>query len=73
MKMQYDRGNFMINLFDEEQILKVYIQDQQKENAKETARRLLKKGISLDDIAECLPSLSMDELREIEAEVMSLV
>jgi hypothetical protein len=63
----------MMSLFDEEQILKVYIQDQQKENAKETARRLLKKGISLDDIAECLPSLSIDELRDIEAEVMSLV
>jgi hypothetical protein len=71
----------MMSLFDEEQILKVYIQDHDKEMArktaketsKETARRLLKKGMSLDDIAECLPSLSMDELKEIEAEVMSLV
>jgi hypothetical protein len=71
----------MMSLFDEEQILKVYMQDHDKEMArktaketsKETARRLLKKGMSLDDIAECLPSLSMDELKEIEAEVMSLV
>jgi hypothetical protein len=63
----------LVNFFDKEEILKVYIQDKQKETAKETARRLLKKGMSLEEIAECSPSLSMDELKEIEAEVMSLV
>jgi hypothetical protein len=43
-----------------------------KEEARKSAKRLLKKGLSIDDIAECLPQLSYDELRQIEAEVMSL-
>jgi hypothetical protein len=29
--------------------------------------------MSLDDIADCSPQLSMDELREIEAEFTALV
>jgi predicted transposase/invertase (TIGR01784 family) len=43
-----------------------------KEEARKSAKRLLKKGLSIDDIAECLPQLSYDELRQIEAEVMTL-
>ena len=43
-------------------------------NAKETAERLIKKGkMTLEEIAECVPLLSIDELRKIEAEVMQLV
>lgn len=42
-------------------------------NARETAKRLIKKGkMTLEDIAECVPLLSFDELKEIEAEVMQL-
>ena len=42
-------------------------------NARETARRMIMKGkMSLEDIADCVPMLSFDELKEIEAEVMSL-
>jgi hypothetical protein len=67
----------MMILFDEEQIMKTYVKDMQKEAAKEvateTARRLIEKGMSLDDIADCSPQLSMDELREIEAEFTALV
>jgi DNA-binding NarL/FixJ family response regulator len=74
----------MMSLFDEEQILTMYVKDKQNEAAekatrvtakatsKDAAIRLLKKGLSIDDIAECLPQLSYDELRQIEAEVMSL-
>jgi predicted transposase/invertase (TIGR01784 family) len=43
-----------------------------KKEATQSAKRLLKKGLSIDDIAECLPQLSYDELRQIEAEVMTL-
>ena len=43
------------------------------DNAKETAERLIKKGkMTLEDIAECVPLLSIDELRKMEAEVMQL-
>ena len=41
--------------------------------ARETAERLIKKGkMTLDEIAECVPLLSIDELREIEMKVMQL-
>jgi predicted transposase YdaD len=77
----------MMSLFDEEQILTMYVKDKQnearnegaaearkeaKKEATKSAKRLLKKGLSIDDIAECLPQLSYDELRQIEAEVMTL-
>jgi len=42
-------------------------------SARETAERLIKKGkMTLDDIAECVPLLSLDELREIETKIMQL-
>jgi hypothetical protein len=68
----------MMSLFDEEQILKIYVKDMQqeaaeeaaKENAKENARKMFEIGMSFDDVAKCVTSLSFDELREIEDEVM---
>ena len=43
------------------------------ENARETAERMIKDGeMSLEKIARYVPSLSMDELKELEAEVMQL-
>ena len=40
-------------------------------NARETAERLIKKRkMTLEEIAECIPLLSIDELRKIEVEVM---
>jgi hypothetical protein len=74
--------SIMMNLFDEEQIMKTYARDLQKQaekkatkkTAKETARRMIEKGkMSLEEIKEYVPDLTMEELREIEAEVMELV
>ena len=63
----------MMNLFDEEQIMKSFIRSERHDEARETAERLIKKGkMTLEDIADCVPSLSFDELKEIEAEVMQL-
>lgn len=43
------------------------------DTAKEAAKRMIKKGkMTLDEIADCVPVLSMDELKELEAEVMQL-
>ncbi|MDE7204745.1 MAG: hypothetical protein K2O91_23235 [Lachnospiraceae bacterium] len=43
-------------------------------SARETAERLIKKGkMTLEEIAECVPLLSLDELREIETRVLQLV
>ena len=42
--------------------------------AKETAERMIKKGkMTLEEIAECVPILSLNELKEIEISVMHLV
>jgi hypothetical protein len=42
-------------------------------NARETAERLIKKGkMTLEEIAECVPLLSLDELRKIEMKTMLL-
>lgn len=44
-----------------------------RENSRETAKRMIKMGkLSLDEIALYVPSLPLDELRELEAEVMQL-
>ena len=43
-------------------------------SARETAERLIKKGkMTLEEIAECVPLLSLDELKEIETRVLQLV
>lgn len=63
----------MMSLFDEEQIMKSFIRSERHDEARETAERLIKKGkMTLEDIAECVPSLSLKELKELEAEVMQL-
>lgn len=68
----------MMSLFDDEQILKTYARDikreTQKETERQTAKRMIEKGkMSLEEIADCVSSLSMEELKEIESEVMQLV
>ena len=66
--------DIMMTLFDDEQILKAYIKDVKENTAKETAERLIKKGkMSLDEIADCVPALSLDELKEIQAKVMQFM
>ncbi len=63
----------MMSLFDEEQIMKSFIRSERHEEARETAERMIKDGeMSLEKIARYLPTLSMEELKEIETEVMQL-
>ena len=64
--------SMMMTLFDDEQILKAYVKETVEEtarkNAKETAERLIKKGkMSLEEIADCVPELSLEELKQLEA------
>ena len=67
----------MMSLFDDEQIMRTYLKDAVNTAAYEadraTAERMIKKGkMSLEDIADCVPTLSLEELKKIEAEVMQL-
>ncbi len=69
--------DIMMTLFDDEQILKAYAKDIEdntaKETARETAGRMIKKGkMTLEEIADCVPALSFDELKKLETEIMQL-
>ena len=62
----------MMSLFDEEQIIKSYIKSERHDEARETAERMIKKGkMTLEEIADYVPTLSFDELKELEAEIIS--
>ncbi len=62
--------SIMMSLFDEEQILKSYIRSERHDADMETAKRMLQAGeLSLQKITQYVPTLSMDELAELEAEV----
>ena len=68
----------MMSLFDEEQIMEMHIKSERREAAekaaRETAERLLKIGkLTLDEIALCVPSLSLEELKELESEITQSV
>lgn len=63
----------MMSLFNEEQIMKSFIRSERHDEARETAKRMIKKGkLSLDEIADYVPALSYDELKELEAEIMQM-
>ena len=65
--------DMMMTLFDDEQILKAYANDIKNDTERNTAIKMIKKGkMSLEEIAEYVPSLSIEELRELEVEVLQL-
>lgn len=74
--------DMMMTLFDEDEIMKAYTRDIE-ENAerkgerkaeRKTAIQMIQKGkLSLEEIAEYVPSLSMEELKALEMEVMQAV
>ena len=77
-KREKEVVTIMMSLFDEEEIMRTYAKDiareTERETERKTAERLIKKGkMTLEEIAECVPTLSFDELKEIEAEIMQLV
>lgn len=81
MNREMEVVTIMMSLFNDEQIIKTYWKDMENtltdkithDKDREIAERLIKKGkMSLEDIADCVPALSFDELKEIEAEVMQL-
>ena len=63
----------MMSLFDEEQIVKSYIRSERYEEAREMAERMIKMGkMTLEEIAQCVPLISLDELKKMEAELAQL-
>lgn len=69
-KREKEVVTIMMSLFDEEQVMKLYTKGIEKETERKTAERMIRKGkMTLNEIAECVPALSFDELKELEAEV----
>lgn len=63
----------MMSLFDDEEIMRNYGKSERYEADRATAERMIKDGeLSFEKIASYVPTLSMEELKEIEAEVMQL-
>ncbi|MCI8871522.1 MAG: hypothetical protein HFH52_09880 [Lachnospiraceae bacterium] len=67
--------DIMMTLFDDEQILKAYAKDiednKERETERKTAERMIKKGkMTLEEIADCVPALTLDELKQIEARII---
>lgn len=60
-------------LFDDEQTMRTYAKDIKKETERKTAEQMIRKGkMTLEEIADCVSSLSFEELKELETEVMQL-
>ena len=64
-----------MTLFDNEQILKAYAKDVEdtatEKMAKNIAIKMIQKGkLSLEEIAEYIPSLSMKELKELKVNMI---
>ncbi len=77
MNREMEVVTIMMSLFNDEQIMKTYWKDMENSLAhkkdRETAERLIKMGkLSLEEIGLCVPTLSFDELKELEAQVMQL-
>lgn len=64
----------MMTLFDEERVMRAYIASRERETSKETVEKMLKSGkFSVEEIAEYVPRLSMEEIRKIETEIIQAV
>ncbi len=53
--------------------MKSFIRSERHDADRETAERMIRKGkMSLEEIADYVPSVSLEELKELESEVMQL-
>ena len=67
----------MMNLFDKEEIMKIYLKDIEKEAIREIAIKkaklmLKRERITIEEMSEFFPELTDEDVKEIEAEVMQL-
>ncbi len=66
--------DIMMTLFDDEQVLEAYAEDIKNSEARENARIMLKNGrITVDEIPRFFPKLTLEDAKELEAEIMQLM
>ena len=64
----------MLAMYDEEEILLDYIRSEKYEAAKETAVQMLKMGkMSNEEIVQCVPALTLDDVEKIQKELLQSV
>ena len=64
----------MMSLFDDEQIMKTYWKDIEKESARKKAKLMLKdRKITQNEIPIYFPELSSEDIEEVVDEIMQLV
>ena len=71
----------MMSLFDDEEIIKTYAKDMAREAAETAAydadrataeRMIVDRKMPLEQIARYVPSISLDELKRLEEEILQL-
>ena len=63
----------MMSLFDDEQIMRTYAKDIEKETARKKAKLMLSNGrITIEEMSVFFPEFTEEETKEIEAEIMQL-
>lgn len=66
--------NIMLAMYDEKEILLEYIESERYEAAKETVIQMLKMGkLSNEEIVQCVPSLTLEEVERIQKELLQNV
>ena len=70
--------NIMLAMYDEKEILLEYIESEryeaEQEGAKKTAIQMLKMGkYSVDEIAQCVSGLSLEDVKKLQEELMQNV
>ena len=65
----------MMTLFDEEQVMRAYVESERKEAAKRAAKgtieKMLENGkLTVDEIGDYFPDLSDEEIMEIKKEYL---
>lgn len=61
-------------LYDEEEVLRSYIESERYEAARATAIQLLKTGkLTPQEIAVCVPDISLEEIEKIQKELLQTV
>ncbi len=63
----------MMSLFDDEQIMRTYAKDIERETTKRNVITMIEKGrIKVEEVSAFFPELTSDDIEEIERAVMQL-
>ena len=63
----------MMSLFDDEQIMRTYAKDMERETTKRNVITMIEKGrIKVEEVSAFFPELTSDDVEEIERAVMQL-